>query len=81
MGMPVIISSKCTREPAITALIQSVELQEAALSHILNAIQATPKMPNATSEELLKLNKSVEQLINSVTHLEIMFQAKLDIVR
>ena len=83
MGMPVITPGGSTREQAITDLIQSIALQEAALSNILNAdgekTQAILKMPNITSEELLKLNKSVEQLINSVTHLEMMLQAKLDI--
>ena len=37
MGMPVISSSNITRSQAITDIIQSVALEEAALSHILNA--------------------------------------------
>ena len=37
MGMPVITASTTTREQAITDLIQSVALEETALSHILNA--------------------------------------------
>ena len=37
MGMPVITASATTRDQAITDLIQSVALEETALSHILNA--------------------------------------------
>ncbi len=37
MGMPVITASTTTREQTITDLIQSVSLEETALSHILNA--------------------------------------------
>ena len=37
MGMPIITASTTTREQAITDLIQSVALEETALSHILNA--------------------------------------------
>ena len=37
MGMPVITASTTTRDQAITDLIQSVALEETALSHILNA--------------------------------------------
>ncbi len=37
MGMPVITPSTTTREQAITDIIESVALQQTALSHILNA--------------------------------------------
>lgn len=37
MGMPIIQSSNATREQAITDIIESVALEQAALSHILNA--------------------------------------------
>lgn len=37
MGMPVITPSTTTRTQAITDIIESVALQETALSHILNA--------------------------------------------
>lgn len=37
MGMPVITPSTTTRSQAITDLIESVALEETALSHILNA--------------------------------------------
>ena len=83
MDIPAITSCKGTREQAITDLIQSIALQETALSHILNAegekMQTILTMPNVTPEELLKFNKSVNQLINSLIRLEMMFQAKLEI--
>ena len=83
MGMPVITPGEGTREQAITDIIQSIALQETALSHILNAegekMQAIIAAPNVTPEQLLALNKSVEMLINSVTRLEMMLQAKLEL--
>ena len=37
MGMPVITPSITTRAQAVTDIIESVALEETALSHILNA--------------------------------------------
>ena len=37
MGMPEIRSSNVTRSQAITDILQSIALEEAALAHILNA--------------------------------------------
>jgi hypothetical protein len=82
MGMPIIKPGTGSRCQAITDLIESVALQETALSHILNA--EGEKMQkiiasNATPEQLLELNNSVFKLINGVTRLEMMFQAKLEL--
>lgn len=81
MGMPVITASSITREQAITDLIQSVALEEAALSHILNAegekIQKVVALPDVTPETLLAANKSVESVVNAVSRLEIILQSKL----
>jgi HAMP domain-containing protein len=83
MGMPVITPGEGSRDQAITDLIQSVALQEAALAHIMNAegekMQKIIGLDNVTSEELLALNKSVGSMINSITRLEMMLQAKLDL--
>lgn len=83
MGMPVITPGTETRDQAITDLIESVALQEAALSHILNAegekMQAVIGMMNVTSEELLELNQSVNSMVSAVTRLEMILQAKLDL--
>ena len=81
MSMPTITGGHGTRDQAITDLIESVALQEAALSHILNAegekMQTIIKMQNVTPEQLLQLNNSVQQMVNAVTLLEMMFQAKM----
>lgn len=83
MSMPVITPGEGTREQAITDLIQSVALQETALSHILNAegekMQAIIGMEHVTIDELLELNKSVQTMISAITRLEIILQAKLEL--
>ena len=83
MGMPVITPGTGTRDQAITDLIQSVALQETALSHIMNAegekMQSIIAMPDATQTQLMELNNSVYNLLNSITRLEMMFQSKLEL--
>ncbi len=82
MGMPEIIPGTGTREQAVTDLIESVALQETALSHILNAegekMQAIIAM-EATPEQLMELNDSVNKLVNAVTRMEMTMQAKLEL--
>ena len=81
--MPVIIPGGGTRKQAITDLIQSVALQEAALAHIMNAegekMQKIIAMHNVSVEELIELNKSVTQLVSSISRLEMLFAAKLEL--
>jgi len=83
MGMPVITPGEGSREQAITDLIESVALQEAALAHIMNAegekMQSIIAMPDVTPDQLLELNKSVETMISAITRLEIMLQSKLEL--
>jgi len=83
MGMPEITPGGGSREDAITDLIQSVALQEAALSHIMNAegekMQAIIGLPDVTPVQLLALNSSVERMINAITRLEMILQAKLEL--
>ncbi|MFR7591102.1 MAG: hypothetical protein ACLUVC_06655 [Longibaculum sp.] len=83
MGMPVITPGTGSREQAITDLIESVALQETALSHILNAegekIQAVVAMEDVTAEELLMVNQSVENMTNTIARLEILLQSKLEL--
>lgn len=82
MSMPVITASTTTREQAITDLIQSVALEETALSHILNAegekIQKMVAFPDVTPEQLLAANKSVESMVSAVSRLEMILQSKLN---
>lgn len=83
MGMPIITPGTGSRDQAITDLVQSVALLEAALSHILNAegekMQAIIANPETTPEQLMELNDSVSKLINAATRLEMLFQAKLEL--
>ena len=85
MGMPVITSSTTTRSQTITDIIQSVALEETALSHILNAegekIQRVVAMENATTEILLETNKSVEAMVNSISNLEMILKDKIDLFK
>lgn len=81
MGMPIITPGTETRCQAITDIIESVALEQTALSHILNAegekIQKV--VATATTEaELLAVNKSVQTMVNSITRLEMILQAKLE---
>ena len=80
MGMPVIdVKDRCE---AVTDLIESVALGEAALAHILNAegekLQAIIAQKPCTIE-LLKVNDSVQKMVTAITRLEIIMQSKLEL--
>ena len=83
MGMPVITPGTGTRDQAITDIVESVALQQTAMSHILNAegekMQAIIAMPNVTPAQLMALNQSVTQMINAATKFEMMLQTKLEL--
>lgn len=85
MGMPVITPSNTTRQQAITDIIESVALQEAALAHILNAegekLQRIICTQSATPPQLLEFNKSVEQTVRTVAQLDVILQGKLQLFR
>ncbi|MEG0289878.1 MAG: hypothetical protein RR941_00575, partial [Erysipelotrichaceae bacterium] len=68
------------KEQAINDLFESVALQQTGISHILNA--EGEKIQNqlsrvATIEDLLILNASIKSMVDSLTRLELMLQAKL----
>ncbi len=83
MGMPVIETSGATRCEAITDIIASVALVEAALAHILNAegekIQRVVADTDVTSEQLLEFNNSVLSMVGTVGELEKVLIAKLEL--
>lgn len=83
MSMPIITPGEGTREQAITDLIESVALQETALSHILNAegekLQLIIAAAGVTPELLLEFNRSVELMVNAAARLDLILQAKLDL--
>ena len=62
------------RSQAITDLLVSVALQQAALSHILNAegekVQKILSFDQLTPETVLRTNQSVESMVNSISNLE-----------
>ncbi|MGL4773385.1 MAG: SdrD B-like domain-containing protein, partial [Clostridium sp.] len=69
---------------AVTDLVESIALQVASLAHILNAESEKverAKAIGATKEELLKVNNSVNNMVDSVTMLELVLQGKLDVVK
>ncbi len=83
MSMPIIEGSDIVRCQAITDIIESVALEQTALSHILNAegekLQAVIKIDDITPEELLDTNKSVQGMVEAITRLEMLLQSKLSL--
>lgn len=79
MSVPIITPSTTSRPQAITDIIESVALEQVALGHIINAegekIQKV--VANGTIDQMLDSNKSVQNLLNAITHLEIILQSKL----
>lgn len=65
-------------------VVESVALQQTALSHIINAegekIQKALSLINITPEEWISINASVESLLNSITVLEIVLQEKISTI-
>ncbi len=83
MGMPVIEPVRIDPEYAATALLQSIALEETALSHIINAegekLQKGIAISNNVND-LLRLNESVASMISDVKELESALKDKLDAV-
>lgn len=77
----VTVTSCCSRYQPITDIIQSIALEQTALSHILNAegkkIQKALAL-NLSDAEILKINKSVDDTVKSVAKLEMVLQSKLE---
>lgn len=72
-----------SRNEAITDIIESVAKEQEALGHIL--IAESEKLQKiichvfVTPKELLKANRSVDRLVNSVARLEMVLQSKLEL--
>lgn len=83
MGMPVITTSQGSRYNAVTDIIQSVALEQAALSHILNAegekLQCMISSDCTSPEQILATNDSVRSMVDSVAKLEMILQYKLSL--
>lgn len=84
MSMPVIECSSTTRAQAITDILESIALQETALSHILNAegekIQAVVAMDCICPNDLLAVNESVCCTLNTAKEYEQILFDKLNVI-
>lgn len=84
MGMPMITPGTTTVCQAITDMIESVALEQAALSHILNAegekIQ-TIIAGSSSINQLIAVNKSAQSMVGIITRLEMMLLAQLELFR
>ena len=84
MSMPKIESTDINRCSATAALLQSIALEEAAISHILNAegekIQKVLSLHSCDCTDILEVNKSVQETIDKITQLEVVLKAKLDLI-
>ena len=73
------------RQQAITDLLASIALEQAALSHILNAerekVQKILSFQQLTAETVLQTNRSVESMVNSISGLEMILADKIALFR
>ena len=69
------------RSQAITDLIASIALEQAALSHILNAegekVQKILSFDGLSPETILLTNRSVETMVNTISNLEMVLADKI----
>ena len=69
------------RAQAVTDLFEPVALQQTALSHILNAegekIQKVLSFDQTSIKTVLKVNQSVEAMVNSIARLETLLRMKI----
>lgn len=84
MSMPKIECTNIDKCCAASSLLQSIALEEAAISHILNAegekIQKILSLHSCESKEILEVNKSVQDTVDKITSLELILKAKLELV-
>ena len=86
MSMPV-ISMHCnpiTMCQAVTDLIESIALEETALSHILNAegekLQRVIGLEDVDFCQLMEVNDSVANMVGVVSSLELVLKEKLEFI-
>jgi len=81
MSMPDITLEVIDPRTALASIVASIALQEAAVSHVLNAegekIQAVVGMTGATVADLQDINRSVGETVDNVALLEDDLQSKL----
>jgi len=78
-----------TRENAINQILTSIAMEEAGMSHILNAegekikyvlgeLDGAKPEELATIDQLLKVNQSVQNLLETVTQQQILLKQKME---
>lgn len=81
--MPKIDCTNIDKCCAAASLVQSIALEEAAISHILNAegekIQKALSL-SCNTKELIEVNKSVADMVDKITALEVILKSKLDLI-
>lgn len=81
MGMPVICSSNTTRNQAITDVLQSIALAEAALAHILNAegenLQWIVAQDHICIDKLIEAHCCIQKTLEAAACFENALQNKL----
>ncbi len=84
MSMPKIECNNIDKCCAAASLVQSIALEETAISHILNAegekIQKALGLHDCDMKDILEVNKSVADMVDKVTSLEVVLKSKLDLV-
>ena len=74
-----------TREEAVNSIMTSIAMEEAALSHIINAegekIQFAIKRCNADVASVVRVNESVSCLIDRIIDLQVILKNKLRLVK
>ena len=84
MSMPKIECADIDKCCAASSVLQSIALEETAISHILNAegekIQKVLSLHNCDCKDILEVNKSVQDTVDKITSLEIVLKAKLDLI-
>lgn len=84
MSMPTIECKHVDKCCAAASLLQSIALEETAISHILNAegekLQKAISLSECSHDDLLDVNKSVEDMVDKITALEIVLKSKLDLI-
>ena len=84
MSMPKIECAHIDKCCAASSLLQSIALEETAISHILNA--EGEKLQKAISlscdlKDLIEINKAVGDMVDKLTTLETILKTKLNFIK